>query len=45
MPTILIGSADQIRADLQERRDRFGLSYLITSDQARPALAQVIAGG
>src|SRR6266571_1682476 len=30
MPTILIGSAAQIREDLQARRERFGLSYLIT---------------
>jgi probable F420-dependent oxidoreductase len=44
MPTILIGSADQIRADLRARRDRFGLSYLVTSDQALPALTEIITG-
>lgn len=42
MPTILIGSSAQIREDLQARRERFGLSYLITSDQALPALTQII---
>ncbi len=44
MPSILIGSAAQIREDLHARRDRFGLSYLVTSDQNLPALAEVIAG-
>lgn len=44
MPTILIGSADQIREDLQARRERFGLSYLVTSDRNLAALTKVIAG-
>jgi probable F420-dependent oxidoreductase len=44
MPTILIGSTTQIRADLQARRERFGLSYLVTSDRALPALTEIIAG-
>jgi len=44
MPTVLIGSAGQIREDLQARRERFGLSYLVTSDRALPALTQVITG-
>jgi len=44
MPTILIGSAAQIRADLHARRERFGLSYLVTTDQALPALTEIIAG-
>ena len=44
MPTILIGSADQIRADLQARRERFGLSYLVTPDRDLPALTTIIAG-
>lgn len=43
MPTILIGSVAQIREDLQARRERFGLSYLITSDRALPALTEIIA--
>jgi probable F420-dependent oxidoreductase len=44
MPTIFIGSVEQIRADLQARRERFGLSYLVTPDRDRPALAKIIAG-
>jgi probable F420-dependent oxidoreductase len=44
MPTVFIGSAAQIRADLLERRDRFGLSYLVTPDRDLPILAEVIAG-
>lgn len=44
MPTIFIGSAEQIRSDLLERRDRRGLSYLVAGDGALPALAE-IAGG
>ena len=44
MPTVFIGSLGQIRDDLQARRDRFGLSYLITPDRELPALAAVIAG-
>ena len=44
MPTVFIGSAAQIRDDLQARRDRFGLSYLITPDRELPTLAAVIAG-
>ena len=44
MPTVFIGSAAQIREDLRARRDRFGLSYLITPDSELPVLA-TIAGG
>ncbi len=43
MPTILIGSVAQIREDLEARRERFGLSYLVTSDRALPALTEIIA--
>jgi probable F420-dependent oxidoreductase len=43
MPTILIGSADQIRADLQARREQFGLSYLVTPDRDLAALSKIIA--
>jgi len=42
MPTLFIGSVAQIREDLRARRDRFGLSYLITSDSELPTLTQVI---
>jgi hypothetical protein len=44
MPTILIGSAAQIREDLLRRRERFGLSYLVTSDKDLPTLTKVIEG-
>jgi len=43
MPTIFIGSVAQIREDLEARYERFGLSYLVTSDRALPALAEIIA--
>jgi probable F420-dependent oxidoreductase len=44
MPTIFIGSVAQIRDDLRARRERFGLSYLVTPDRELPALAAVLAG-
>jgi hypothetical protein len=43
MPAILIGSVDQIRADLQAGRERFGLSYLVTPGRDRPAFTKIIA--
>jgi probable F420-dependent oxidoreductase len=44
MPTIYIGSINQIRDDIRARRERFGLSYLVTPDRELSALAQVMAG-
>ncbi len=44
MPTIFIGSLDQIRSDLQARRERFGLSYLVVGEDGLPALAEIISG-
>ena len=44
MPTVLIGGIAQIREDLLARRERFGLSYLVTSDRALPAVTEIIAG-
>lgn len=44
MPTIFIGSPDQIRADLQARRERFGLSYLVVGEAGLPVLAEIISG-
>jgi probable F420-dependent oxidoreductase len=44
MPTVFIGSAAQIRDDLRARRERFGLSYLITPDRELPALGAIAAG-
>jgi probable F420-dependent oxidoreductase len=43
MPTIFIGSIDQIRTDLHARRDRFGLSYLVSPETALPALTSIIS--
>jgi probable F420-dependent oxidoreductase len=43
MPTILIGSVAQIREDLEARHERFGLSYLLTSDGDLPVLTKIIA--
>jgi probable F420-dependent oxidoreductase len=44
MPTIFIGSPEQIRTDLQARLERFGLSYLVAGEDVRPALAEIIGG-
>jgi alkanesulfonate monooxygenase SsuD/methylene tetrahydromethanopterin reductase-like flavin-dependent oxidoreductase (luciferase family) len=44
MPTIFIGSADQIREDLTARRDRHRLSYLISTDNDLTTLTKIIAG-
>lgn len=44
MPTIFIGSADQIREDLAARRDRHRLSYLISTDNDLTILTKIIAG-
>jgi hypothetical protein len=44
MPTIFIGSLDQIRADLRARRERFGLSYLVVGEDGLPALAEIVTG-
>ena len=44
MPTIFIGSVEQIREDLAARRELFGLSYLVTPDRDLPALSKIIAG-
>jgi probable F420-dependent oxidoreductase len=44
MPTIFIGSLEQIRADLLARRERFGLSYLVVGEDGLPALAEIVSG-
>jgi probable F420-dependent oxidoreductase len=44
MPTIFIGSVDQIRHDLAARRDHYGLTYLVGSDRDLPTLTKIIAG-
>lgn len=44
MPTIFIGSPEQIRTDLQARLERFALSYLVVGEADLPTLAEVISG-
>ena len=44
MPTVFIGSAEQIREDLAARRERHGLSSLVGSDHDLATIAQIIAG-
>jgi probable F420-dependent oxidoreductase len=44
MPTIFVGDAKQIREDLVARRDRYGLTYLLTSDKDLDTLSKVIVG-
>jgi len=39
-----VGSAAQIRDDLHARHERFGLSYLVAAEEARPALTEIISG-
>jgi alkanesulfonate monooxygenase SsuD/methylene tetrahydromethanopterin reductase-like flavin-dependent oxidoreductase (luciferase family) len=42
MPSILVGPVERIADDLQARRDRFSLSYLVVSDQDMEAFAPVV---
>ena len=44
MPTIFVGSLEQIRSDLRARRERFGLSYLVVGEDGLPALAEIVSG-
>jgi hypothetical protein len=44
MPTVFIGSAEQIRADLRERQERYGLSYVVVGEDGLPAVAEVVSG-
>ena len=44
MPTLFIGSPDQIRSDLRQRQEQFGLSYLVADETALPALAEIASG-
>jgi probable F420-dependent oxidoreductase len=39
MPTIFVGSEDQIAEQMLERRERFGLSYYMVTDQMMEAVA------
>jgi probable F420-dependent oxidoreductase len=42
MPSVLIGSADRIADQIHERRERYGLSYFVVSDQDMAALAPAV---
>ena len=44
MPTLFIGSPDQIRSDLRQRQEQFGLSYLVADETALPALTEIASG-
>ncbi len=41
-PHFLIGTAAQIIEDLQARRERFGISYIVVPDEAAQSLAPVV---
>ena len=41
-PHFLIGTVEQIIADLQARRERFGISFVIVPDEAAVSLAPVV---
>jgi len=43
MPSIFIGSADEIAGQMHERRERYGVSYYIVSDAIMEAFAPLVA--
>ena len=43
MPSIFIGTPDQIAEDLLRRRERFGFSYFVVSDVSMEAFAPVVS--
>ena len=43
MPTIFIGSPQQIRSDLRARQERFGLSYLVVGENDLPTIAEIVS--
>jgi len=48
MPSIFIGSVDQIVDEMQKRRERYGISYYVVSDRSLETVAPIverIAGG
>jgi hypothetical protein len=42
MPSIFIGSVDQIVDDMQARRERYGISYHVVSDRSMEMVAPVV---
>ena len=43
MPSIFIGSAEQISEQMAERRERFGVSYYVVADADMEAFAPIVA--
>jgi probable F420-dependent oxidoreductase len=43
MPSVLIGSVEQIAEDLHARREVFGLSYYVVSDEVMADVAPIVA--
>jgi hypothetical protein len=43
MPSVVIGSFEQMVGQLYQRRERFGFSYYIVSDQHMQMLAPVVS--
>ena len=43
MPSIFIGSVDQIVDDMQARRERYGISYHVVSDRSMEMAAPIVA--
>ena len=41
-PVVLIGSVDEITETLHERRERYGLSYIVVLEPAVEAFAPVV---
>ncbi|HEX3508745.1 MAG TPA: LLM class F420-dependent oxidoreductase, partial [Candidatus Dormibacteraeota bacterium] len=42
MPHFLIGTVDEVVEDLQQRRERYGISYVIVPGEAAEAFAPVV---
>jgi probable F420-dependent oxidoreductase len=42
MPSVLIGSVEQVVADMQARRERYGFSYYVFSDEQAEELAPLV---
>jgi alkanesulfonate monooxygenase SsuD/methylene tetrahydromethanopterin reductase-like flavin-dependent oxidoreductase (luciferase family) len=43
MPHFLIGTVDEVVEDLQRRRERYGISYVIVPGEAAEEFAPVVA--
>ena len=43
MPSLVIGTVEQLVEQLYQRRERYGFSYYIVTDQHVQALAPVVA--